>query len=642
MIRVYRFALTTVLATFALIAVGGLARLYPAGTGCGNDWPRCNGRWLPTLEWVPLVEYLHRGIALTVVLLTAATALVAFRTPGTSRATRLFSLAGFASIAVQSVIGGFAARWGAPTGIAILHLTAAMLFLACAIATLAAAAASRGSPIWLATLGRAPSPSADRPFAMATTVAAAIALMLVIFGASTSASGAFACATWPHCTDGVSGSGGETVVHLGYRATALLGALATAGTALLAWRRGASAIARTTTSAALLLVVLQSALNAVAAVSGDPIWISAPHLVIATLVWIAMLGATLAAWGPRPVSRVAVSSSARPVTGPAATPVRFVPAESQVTSSTLALSTTPSALGLGYVPTSLPHFRRTLADYVALTKPGIMSLLLTTTLCAMLMAERGLPPFWLVVVTLLGGVLASGGANVLNCYLDRDIDAQMSRTRHRAIAAGRISPESALAFGVALTIGAVLVLGFVVNWTAAALALAGNLFYVFVYTRWLKRATPYNIVIGGAAGAAPPLVGWAAVTGDLSPLAWGLFAIVFAWTPPHFWALALLTQGEYSRAAVPMLPVVSGELETRRQIVIYTVLLGLVCVALVQFGLGGIYLASALVLNGIFLGYAIRLYLRPSKRIARQMFFYSLWYLAFIFAAAVVDRIVVL
>jgi protoheme IX farnesyltransferase len=280
------------------------------------------------------------------------------------------------------------------------------------------------------------------------------------------------------------------------------------------------------------------------------------------------------------------------------------------------------------------------ADYVALTKPGIISLLLTTTLCAMLIAARGVPPFWLVAVTLLGGVLASGGANVLNCFIDRDIDGQMSRTRNRAIVAGRVSPEAALAFGLTLSVAAVLLLGLAVNWTAAALALTGNIYYVLIYSKWLKRSTPYNIVIGGGAGAVPPLVGWAAVTGDLSPLAWGLFAIVFAWTPPHFWALALLKQGEYTRAAVPMLPVVRGEAETRRQIVFYTAILFLVCLALTPLGLGGIYLVSALILNAIFLFLAARLYLQPSKRIARQMFFYSLWYLAFLFAAAVVDRMV--
>jgi protoheme IX farnesyltransferase len=292
---------------------------------------------------------------------------------------------------------------------------------------------------------------------------------------------------------------------------------------------------------------------------------------------------------------------------------------------------------------SLASLRRApavVADYVALTKPGIMSLLLTTTFCAMLMAARGVPPFWLIAVTLLGGVLASGGANVLNCYIDRDIDGEMARTRNRATAAGRISPETTLAFGIALTITAVVVLGVLVNWTAAILALAGNLFYVLVYTLWLKRSTPYNIVIGGAAGAVPPLVGWAAVTGDLSPLAWGLFAIIFAWTPPHFWALALLKQGEYTRAAVPMLPVVRGEAETRRQIVLYTIVLAFVCLALTPLGLGGIYLAAALVLNSIFLYLALRLQAEPSKRLARQTFFFSLWYLAILFAAAVVDRIV--
>ncbi len=641
MTRVFRLALATVLATFALIAVGSLARLQPAGTGCGNDWPRCNGKWLPALEWTPLIEYLHRGMALSVILLTAATVFVAFRTPGTSRKVRLLAGAGLATIVLQSAIGGMAAQWGAPAGIAILHLTAAMLFLTCAIATLASAAASRGSPVWLAELGRTPSPLADRTFAVVASLAATIALILVIFGASTSASGAFACATWPLCAEGTSVAENQTVVHLGYRATALLGAIATAGTALLARQRGASATIRAMTTSALLLVAVQSTLNAVAAVTGDPIWISAPHLVVATLIWIVMLGVTLAAWGPRPEPALAPNATAEK-TGSTVAPVRFPSAGHQAPATTVALASAIPVPGLELSLAPLLRLKQSIADYVALTKPGIMTLLLTTTLCAMLMAERGLPPFWLVAVTLLGGVLASGGANVLNCYIDRDIDAQMSRTRHRAIAAGRISPDAALAFGVSLTVTSVLVLGLAVNWTAALLALAGNLFYVLVYTRWLKRATPYNIVIGGAAGAAPPLVGWAAVTGDLSPLAWGLFAIVFAWTPPHFWALALLKQGEYTRAAVPMLPVVSGERETRRQIVIYSAFLGLVCIALVPLGLGGIYLASALALNGVFLGYAIWLYRRPSKRIARQMFFYSLWYLAFIFAAAVIDRIVIM
>ena len=279
-------------------------------------------------------------------------------------------------------------------------------------------------------------------------------------------------------------------------------------------------------------------------------------------------------------------------------------------------------------------------DYVTLMKPGIITLLLVTTLGAMLVAERGVPPFGLVLVTLLGGILTSGGANVINCYIDRDIDAVMSRTRKRATATGRIAPRTALAFGIALSLSGFLVLGLAVNWLAAFLALAGNLYYVFIYTLWLKRRTPHNIVIGGAAGAVPPLVGWAAVTGGLTAPAWILFAIIFYWTPPHFWALSLLKQGEYGRVGVPMLPVVAGEEETRRQVFLYTILLSAVTLLLVPFGMSWIYLAGATALGGYFLFLAWKLLTNPSKAIARRTFFYSIWYLAGLFAVMVSDRLV--
>lgn len=279
-------------------------------------------------------------------------------------------------------------------------------------------------------------------------------------------------------------------------------------------------------------------------------------------------------------------------------------------------------------------------DYVELMKPGIIVLLLATTLGAMLVADAGIPSLGLILATMVGGIMASGGANVLNCFIDRDIDVHMGRTRHRATAAGRIAPRAALIFGVTLSFLSVLVLGLLVNWLAAGLALAGNLYYVFVYTLWLKRRTPQNIVIGGAAGAMPPLVGWAAATGHLSVAAVILFAIVYYWTPPHFWALALLKQGQYGRVHVPMLPVVAGEQETRRQMLLYTILLTAVCFLLVPFGLGWIYLIAALLLNGFFLVLALRLYQAPSKALARQVFFYSLWYLALLFGAMVADRLI--
>ncbi len=640
MSRLYRFALATVVATLALIAFGSIARLHPAGSGCGNDWPRCNGSWLPTLAWGPLVEYIHRGLAFSVLALSLATMLTALAARETPGAIRALAVAGFVAIIGQSLMGGLAAVWSAPAIIAMLHLTMAMLFVGIAVATLAATAAHRGAPLWLADLGRGSLGAADRPLAIMATVGAAIALMLLIFGAATSATGAYACATWPLCVDGASTAPADAVIHLGYRATALLGTLATAATAFLAWCRGARLTIVRLALLALALVVIQSSMNAISTGLGDPSWTSAPQLLIATLIWMAMLGVTLGAWGPRPeravtprMSPTASSSSGSGVAKAMAAP--------SAANGALALTATNPALVFELPLSRLAQMRRIVSDYVALAKPGIMTLLLTTTFCAMLMAERGLPPFWLIAVTLLGGALASGGASALNCYLDRDIDGQMSRTRDRAIVAGRVTPGSALLYGLTLSVAAILLLGFFVNWTAAILALAGNLFYVIVYTKLLKRATPYNIVIGGAAGAVPPLVGWAAVTGTLSPLAWGLFAIIFAWTPPHFWALALLKQGEYTRASVPMLPVVRGEAETRRQILIYTVALFAVCVALTPLGFAAIYLIAAILLNGIFLGYAIWLFRDPSKKLARQMFFYSLWYLALLFAAAVVDRVLI-
>lgn len=292
------------------------------------------------------------------------------------------------------------------------------------------------------------------------------------------------------------------------------------------------------------------------------------------------------------------------------------------------------------VDSGFAGIRAVINDYVALMKPGIMTLLLVTTLGAMLVAEQAVPSFSLVLVTLLGGVLTAGGANVINCYIDRDIDAVMSRTRKRATANGRISPAAALTFGIVLTVSGTLLLGFLVNWLAAGLALAGNLYYVFVYTLWLKRRTPHNIVIGGAAGAVPPLVGWAAVTGTLAPPAWILFAVIFYWTPPHFWALSLLKQGEYGRVGVPMLPVVSGEEETRRQVLLYTVLLTAVTLLLVPFGMGWIYAVGAIALGGYFLYMAWELLRHPSKAQARKTFFYSIWYLAGLFTVMVADSLI--
>jgi protoheme IX farnesyltransferase len=276
------------------------------------------------------------------------------------------------------------------------------------------------------------------------------------------------------------------------------------------------------------------------------------------------------------------------------------------------------------------------SDYVALTKPKVQSLLLLTTVTTMYVAATPSP--LRVALTCLGGYLSAGGAGAINHYWDRDIDARMTRTKDRPIPSGRVSPGAALRYGIALAIASVLLLGTTVNWLAAGLSFAGFVGYVGVYTIWLKRRTPQNIVIGGAAGAVPPLVGWAAATGHLSWTAVFLFAIVFYWTPAHFWALSLLMKDEYAAAGVPMMPVVRGERETRRQIVIYTLLLYAVSQLPFCAGeLGGVYLAASMVLGVGFIYSALRLYRAATRRAALQLYLFSLAYLALLFASMLVD-----
>ncbi|MDQ6847754.1 MAG: heme o synthase [Candidatus Dormibacteraeota bacterium] len=284
---------------------------------------------------------------------------------------------------------------------------------------------------------------------------------------------------------------------------------------------------------------------------------------------------------------------------------------------------------------------QTVRDYIALTKPRVVLLLEITTVFAMVMAARGLPSFGLVAATVTGGWFAAGGAHAINCWFDRDIDASMGRTRTRPIPAGRVRPSSALAFGITLGVIAFALLGVAVNLLAAVLAVGGLLFYVFVYTMWLKRSSMQNIVVGGAAGAIPPLVGWAAVQGRLNLTALFLFAVVFYWTPPHFWALALLIRRDYASVSVPMLPVIVGERETRRQILLYTVILVLVTImpALVH-SFGYVYVAGAGLLDALFLAAAIVAVRDPSARAARRVFYYSMLYLALLFAVMAVDRVV--
>jgi heme o synthase len=293
---------------------------------------------------------------------------------------------------------------------------------------------------------------------------------------------------------------------------------------------------------------------------------------------------------------------------------------------------------------SAPRPRRllgTLGDYLALTKPRIIELLLVTTVPTMIVAERGLPPVWLIVATVLGGTLAAGGANAMNMVVDRDIDKVMDRTRNRPLAAGRLTATAALTFAIALEVAAFAFLWATVNLLSAVLAVAACLFYVFVYTLWLKRSSASNIVIGGAAGAVPVLVGWSAVTNSLDWPPVVLFAVIFYWTPPHFWALAIRYRDDYARAHVPMLPVVASMRTTTVRIVLYTLLLWALTLLFAPVAdMGGLYIAAALMLGAVFTWLTVRLVRDRSSEAAMRVFTWSITYITLLFAAIALDQLV--
>ena len=288
-----------------------------------------------------------------------------------------------------------------------------------------------------------------------------------------------------------------------------------------------------------------------------------------------------------------------------------------------------------------PSFLTIVRGYIALTKPRIIELLLITTVPTMVLAEKGLPSLWLMLATVIGGAASAGGANAINMYVDRDIDAVMKRTRNRPLVTGLITPRNGLIFAISLEIIAFLWLWFFVNLLSAALALGACLFYVFVYTLWLKRTSTSNIVIGGAAGAAPVLIGWSAVTNSLAWPPVMLFAVIFFWTPPHFWALAIRYADDYQAADVPMLPSVASMSSTCRQILAYTVVVCALSIAVLPVaGLGWIYGVSSVLLAAIFIGLALALLRKPTTALAMRLFTFSITWVTLLFAALTLDVLV--
>ena len=446
----------------------------------------------------------------------------------------------------------------------------------------------------------------DRVAMRRTLVAAGGTYLLIISGSLVVGSGASgSCDAWPLCGGGFSfGFDGLPAIQLLHRGVAaVIGLLIVFSLVSVLARHRRQPAVRATVALTLAALAFQVAVGAAVVTLRLPAALRGLHLALASAVWAGtvVLAVIVRRLSPHP----ALPWSGRDI-DVARRPARDV-----------------------------------VLDYVSLAKPRIIALLLITALGGMMMAERGWPSTGLVVLTLLGGALAAAGAGAINCWIDRDIDGEMLRTRRRPLPDGRIAPGHALLFGIVLGLLAFVLLAFWVNVLAATLAISGLLFYVFVYTLWLKRSTVQNIVIGGAAGAIPPVVGWAAVTHRVDLTAVYLFAVIFLWTPPHFWALALRLRGDYARARVPMLPVVRGEAAARRQIVAYTLVLVAVTLAVVLTGvLGTIYLLGAALLGAGFIALAILNLRGHRQRWSRVLFDYSIAYLGLLFAVMVADRMI--
>ncbi len=568
----------TLVISFLVVVWGGVVRVTGSGLGC-PDWPTCHGEFLPSLDPATQIEWFHRFLGVAGGLSLAALGIVTLGWYRRERRLVAVVVATGVLYIVQAVLGAIVVVLELPHTWVTAHLANAELILA-ALTMLA---------VWVHWPATGGARTGTAPWASVVLAGAVGTYVLLLSGAYVRGDNAStACTTWPFCDTGPFPLLGAPAVHMAHRwISAVVGVVVLAG-CWQAWRHrreaaglGPLAVA---TGAIFVAQVVAGALNPLTAFSP---WAMGTHPALASLLWCATVALAVVAWHPSLPSRAMVS------------------------------------------------------DLVTLTKPEITSLLLLTAIGGMFLAARGVPPFHLLAATLVGGAAASGGASALNHYFDRDIDQHMRRTKRRPLPSQRVADEWAIGLGVALNVVAFAVLAIWTNILAAALAIAGTLFYIFVYTLWLKRSTVQNIVIGGAAGAIPPLVGWAAVTGSLDLEAWLLFAIVFFWTPAHFWALALLIRDDYARAGVPMLPVVRGEEATVWGI--FTYALSLIPLSLLLFlggGLGILYLVAAIALGLVFVGYAVRLLRAAVERrraVARGLYLYSLLYLALLFVAIMVD-----
>jgi heme o synthase len=608
--RFQRLALATLLTTLALVTIGVVVRATDSGLGC-PDWPLCHGQLLPALDdtkaWI---EWIHRGVAVVVGFEVLGLAILAIRDHRDRRSILWPSIGAVLLVGFQAWLGRETVRLGNSGESVTAHLAAALTL----VGLLVYVTVRAGFPARIGGRG------ASQRFTLLAAFGALATFALLLFGSHVTATdSALVFPDWPlmggtlfpPLTD-------ATSAHVLHRWVAVVVGLIVLAIAVVAYRteRSHPTIVRLAVSSAGLFGV-QVLVGGAQVITQLAPWTQTLHLALGAVIWALMAGLVVTSYYTARVNAGATSG--------------FDPG--------------------GRADTGPRTRTDTIRAYIALTKPRIIELLLVTTVPAMVLATRQVPGIewteWggLVFWTMIGGTLAAGSANAINCYLDRDIDALMMRTRRRPLPAHQVDPERAVIFGIVLGVVSFAVMAWFVNLLAAFLTLLAIGFYVVVYTIMLKRSTPQNIVIGGAAGALPPLIGWVAVTGSIGLPALLLF---FYWTPPHFWALSLRIRKDYAAAGVPMLPVVKGIPETTRQIGLYTILM--VAISLVLWAvarMGAIYLVAAVVLGGVFMWQAWRLWRRSASEEASTagaigLYKYSISYLSLLFLAVAVDALVVI
>ncbi len=626
MTRFQKLAAATVVTAILLVTIGVIVRATGSGTACPH-WPGCfAGQFLPSLSDGPQVwiEWIHRTVAAIIgfeVLGLAALAILDLRSRRILVAATVVAvlLVGF-----QAWLGAETVRQGNSGQSVTAHLASAMALV--------------GLLVWILARSLYParlSGAGSQRFTLVAALGAGAVYALLLFGSQVTATSQWIVfpdwplmngSLFPALTD-------QNSAHVLHRWIAVIVGLIVAAVFVAAWRHQPRTrpIVRLAAVAAVLFPI-QAVVGGLQILTGLSGWTQTLHLALGAVIWALLVALVSVAYlEARSVGAVVAAGDDDAAAG--ASTRRDGDAEAEAATRSRGV---------------------TVRAYIALTKPRIIELLLVTTVPAMVLATREVPGIqlghwaWLTVWTLIGGTLAAGSANAINCYLDRDIDELMSRTRRRPLPAHQVEPERAVVFGLALGAVAFAVLAFFVNLLAAFLGMLAIAFYVVVYTILLKRSTPQNIVIGGAAGALPPVIGWAAVTGSVGIPALILFALVFYWTPPHFWALSLRIRKDYAAAGVPMLPVVRGIPETTRQIGLYTILM--VAISLVLFAvarMGPIYLVAAVVLGALFLRQAYGLWRRGASEEAStagaiRLYRYSISYLTLLFAAIALDTLVLL